>query len=95
MDKKWQKLFFYPIFVKEWNFVKIPILTGASGWNATGVKILSNYFKIARFYSRKTIFAISQMSRRVADIYERVQIFSGPIVESKPFSDLLLTVLDK
>ena len=74
MDKQWQMLCFYPIFVKEWIFEVNPILTGTCGGNTPCVKILSIFIEISNFYAKNTIFAIFSMSQKAADIYERVRL---------------------
>ena len=69
-----EMLSFYPISVTEQNFVKISIGTSTYCENTSYVTILSTYVNITRFYTKFSNFAFFQMSKSMADIYERVHI---------------------
>ena len=57
-------------------FFKIPIVTGVKCINAQYLKILSNNSKVGRSYTKKSDFAIFQMSTRMFHIYEHVRNIS-------------------
>ena len=54
-------------------FFTLSLFRNTNTQNTPCVIILSNYFKIDRFFTQKTILAIFEMSQGVADIYEHVQ----------------------
>ena len=77
LDKKGKMLSFYPISVTEENFFEISIVTGTYCENTSSVTFLSKYFNLTRFYAKISDFVLFlNVHTRVADIYERVQLYN-------------------
>ena len=67
-------LLFYSISVTDRNFNTVPTTISAYHGYTSSVTFLSKYCYIRKFNPKKCNFVIFQMSQRVADIYERVQL---------------------